>query len=464
MPTSITMPQLGESVAEGTIAKWLKRPGERVERDEPLVEVITDKVNAEIPSPAAGVLERIIAPEGTTVAVGAEIAIIGDGSQASPAPAEPAATASATATIQQQREPSVETARAAASPEEPHAAPPVGTDGGTAGLLETGQQEGPRFYTPVVMRMAREHGIDLSKVEGTGLGGRVTKKDLERYIEQHRLAAAPTPVAEAAPAAVAAPAAPSPAPAAPAPPPPPAAPMPAVAAGADEEHLPVSPIRKAIAEHMVRSLATAPHAWGMVEVDMTEVARLRDRVQADWRKREGFELTYLPFVLKAVAEALREHPVLNATWDQDHVVLKKRIHLGIAVATDTGLFVPVIRDADQLSLVGLARALRALVQKARAGKLTLEDVQGGTFTVNNTGALGSILSQPIINQPQAAILTTEAVVKRPVVLENDAIAIRQMMNLCCSFDHRVLDGAQALRFLNAVKRRLESYRPDSAVL
>ena len=196
---------------------------------------------------------------------------------------------------------------------------------------------------------------------------------------------------------------------------------------------------------------------------MTQVARRRQALQADWQAREGFELTYLPFVLKAVAEALREHPIVNSTWDRDHVVLKRRINLGVAVATEDALLVPVIKDADQMSLIGLARALRAVVQKARSGKLSLDDVQGGTFTVNNTGALGSVLSQPIINQPQAAILTTEAIVRRPVVLDDDAIAIRSMMNLCCSFDHRILDGAQALRFLNAVKRRLEAYRADTPV-
>jgi 2-oxoisovalerate dehydrogenase E2 component (dihydrolipoyl transacylase) len=202
----------------------------------------------------------------------------------------------------------------------------------------------------------------------------------------------------------------------------------------------------------------------MVEVDMTEVGRLRTSLQPEWTAREGFELTYLPFVLKAVAESLREHPGLNATWSVDHVILKRRIHLGIAVATEDALIVPVVKDADQLSLVGLARALRSVVQKARAGKLSVDEVRGGTFTVNNTGSLGSILSQPIINQPQAAILTTEAVVKRLVILPGDAIAIRAMMNLCCSFDHRVIDGAQTLRFLNAVKRRLESYASDSALV
>jgi 2-oxoisovalerate dehydrogenase E2 component (dihydrolipoyl transacylase) len=207
---------------------------------------------------------------------------------------------------------------------------------------------------------------------------------------------------------------------------------------------------------MLRSVATAPHAWAMVEVDMLAVSRARDALQRDWQSREGSELTYLPFILEVVARALREHPLLNATWDGDHVVLKRRINLGIAVATEQGLFVPVIHDADQQSMVGIARALRELVRKARAGTLALPDIQQGTFTVNNTGALGSIASQPIINQPQAAILTTEGIVPRAVVLGGESIAIRPIMNMCCSFDHRVLDGADVLRFLKLVKQRLES--------
>jgi len=451
MPTSVTMPQLGESVAEGTIGKWLKRPGDQVDRDEAIAEVITDKVNSEVPSPIAGVLERILVPEGATVAVGQAIAIVGDGSGVAQPDVEPVAASSRG---QDARAPSSTTPAdvVAASPG------PV-APAKASGPFDPGAVEGPRFYTPVVLRMAREHGIDLAHVEGTGLGGRVTKRDLERYLEQRGAAPLPPAAPSEAIAPPSAPAATPPAAVAPSP-----APLPARGApSADDEALPVSPIRRAIAEHMVRSVQTSPHAWSMIEVDMTEVARVRAAGQADWQRREGSELTFLPFVLKAVAEALREHPMLNATWDRDHVVLKRRINLGIAVATEDALLVPVLKDADQMSLVGLARAVRTLVQRARAGKLTLDDVQGGTFTVNNTGALGSILSQPIINQPQAAILTTEAIVKRPVVVEGDAIAIRSMMYACCSFDHRVVDGAQVLRFMQAVRRRLEAYRADTPV-
>jgi 2-oxoisovalerate dehydrogenase E2 component (dihydrolipoyl transacylase) len=222
-------------------------------------------------------------------------------------------------------------------------------------------------------------------------------------------------------------------------------------------------MRRAIAEHMVRSKQTSPDAWGMVEVDATSLARLRESLLGDWQRREGFELTFLPFFIKAVVESLHEHPSLNASWGEDKIILKRRINVGIAVAVPDGLVVPVIRDADQKSVAGLAHAVRDLAVRARSNKLALTDIQGGTFTVNNTGALGSIMSKPIINQPQAAIITMEAIVKRPVVIENDAIAIRQMMNVCLSFDHRILDGAGALRFLQSVKRRVEAYGPGTAV-
>lgn len=436
MATSIRMPQLGESVAEGTIGKWLKQPGDRVERDEPIVEVITDKVNAEIPSPVAGVIERIVVAEGTTVKVGQEIAVIGAGEagQPSAAPAEAAGSAQAGAPI-------AEATRAGAP--SPTPTPPPSVDGGR------------RFYTPVVMRMAAEHGIDLEQVPGTGAGGRVTRKDLERYLEARR--AAPAAVAE--PPAAGAPPAEAPARAAEAPA---AAAARELAPPPDEEWLPVTPMRRAIAEHMVRSVQTAPHAWALIEVDASSLVRLRDSLLDEWKRREGFELTYLPFFIKAVVEAVKEHPQLNAVWAEDRIVLKKRVNVGVAVSVEQGLIVPVIRDADTLSIAGLARTLRDVVQRARAGKLTLEDVQGGTITVNNPGTFGSVMSQPIINQPQAAIITMEAIVKRPVVID-DMIAIRSMMNVCCSFDHRVTDGAQVLRFMQAVKRRVEGYGPDTSI-
>ncbi|MDP8922494.1 MAG: 2-oxo acid dehydrogenase subunit E2 [Chloroflexota bacterium] len=518
MTTSISMPQLGESVAEGTIGRWLKAPGERVERDEPIVEVITDKVNAEIPSPVAGVLERIVVPEGETVSVGAEIAVIGDGSAAAGEPAESAPTgagAGATApggptgagapsvenvpseeaspalvaeiaasgTGSQAAESSLSLLRDEAAPggQAPTQVSPTVTPSrpnlpGTNGA--------PKRASPFVRSLARKYGIDLGRVTGTGLGGRVTKDDILQFIER----AGATPVAEQPAAATAAPtAAPSAptappvvAPSAPAAPPisprpsasPPSAPAPtaqpaAPAAsqplGADEELVPLLPMRRAIAEHMVRSVQTSPHAWSMVEIDVTRLVKLRASLVERWKAREGFELTYLPFFVKAVVEALRENPILNARWSDQGAVLKKRINIGIAVAIDNGLVVPVIRDADQKSISGIAREIRELATRARGGRLTMDDLQGGTFTVNNTGALGSIASGPIINQPQAGIITMEAIVKRPVVTDDDAIAIRSMMNSCLSFDHRVLDGAEVLRFLQSVKRRMEGYGPDTTI-
>jgi 2-oxoisovalerate dehydrogenase E2 component (dihydrolipoyl transacylase) len=253
-------------------------------------------------------------------------------------------------------------------------------------------------------------------------------------------------------------------PVAPAAPPPPAAPAVAPSGiGPDEELVPLTPMRRAIAEHMVKSVQTAPHAWGMTEIDVSSLVKLRGALLPEWQRREGFELTYLPFFVKAVVEALRENPTLNARWSDQGVVLKKRVHIGIAVAVPNGLVVPVVRDADQKSIAGLALAVREIVLRARESRLTMDDLSGGTFTVNNTGALGSIASGPIINQPQAGIITMEAIVKRPIVTEDDAIAIRSMMNSCLSFDHRVTDGAEALRFLRSVKQRVEAFGPGTTI-
>lgn len=523
MTTSISMPQLGESVAEGTIGKWLKAPGERVERDEPIVEVITDKVNAEIPSPVAGVLERIVVPEGETVSVGAEIAVIGDASAATGQPAQGAPSVAGAGTPATGG-PTGAGARSVESVPSEEASPALvaevaasGTGSQTAisslSLLREEAAPAPRQSelasaptvpsqpsapetngapkraSPFVRSLARKYGIDLGRVSGTGLGGRVTKDDILRFIDQEgsapvseqadaatterQVAAAvatptvslapPSPPTSAVPSAPPAP----PAPQAPAAPPAaatqPATPSASQPLGADEELVPLLPMRRAIAEHMVRSLQTSPHAWSMVEIDVTKLVRLRAGLVEAWKAREGFELTYLPFFVKAVVEALRENPILNARWSDQGAVLKKRVNIGIAVAIENGLVVPVIRDADQKSISGIAREVREVAGRARGGRLTMDDLQGGTFTVNNTGALGSIASGPIINQPQAGIITMEAIVKRPVVTEDDAIAIHSMMNSCLSFDHRVLDGAEALRFLQSVKRRMEAYGPGTTI-
>ncbi len=499
MSTSISMPQLGESVAEGTIGKWLKSPGERIERDEPLVEVITDKVNAEIPSPVAGVIERIVVPEGQTVAVGTELVVIGDGVGAgepsatrapAAAPAElPAGQLTGgeaagdpvkpdprdAAATGQERVPqgptgAAQNASPAAIQDEPPApgssvggygatARPDGQGATTAATTvpRDGDAVTPTRASPLVRRLAREHAVDLSQIAGSGVGGRVTKDDILGYIESREAApSAPAPQRVGAP---------SDTPVAPPRPDAPAAPVTAASSrglGEDEELVPLTPMRRVIAEHMVRSLQTSPHAWGMVEVDVTPLVAARESLVKEWKAREGFELTYLPFFVKAVVEALRECPVLNARWSDQGVVLKRRVHIGVAVAVQDGLIVPVIKDADQKSIGGLALAARDLVTRARNGRLAMDDLQGGTFTVNNTGALGSIASGPIINQPQAGIITMEAIVKRPMV-RDDAIAIRSMMNACLAFDHRVTDGAEALRFLQIVKRRVEAYGPGTAI-
>ncbi len=475
MTTTVSMPQLGESIAEGTIGKLLKVPGDRVERYESIVEVITDKVNVDIPSPVAGVIEQIVVQEGDVVPVGAALLVIGDGSgMAAPASA-PLAAASAPAPA---AAPTASASPALAA--EVAASAPAGTHPSARSLVADAPADedgvypdagggAPKRASPFVRSLARKYGIDLSQVGGSGVGGRVSKDDILAFIEQRGAQPVAEPALEPQPAPVGA----APAPAAPpAPPTPPAAPAaparPAAAAssapvGLDEELVPLTPMRRAIAEHMVRSIQTSPHAWGMTEIDVSPLVKARAGLLREWKAREGFELTFLPFFVKAVVEALRENPVLNARWSDQGVVLKKRIHIGIAVAVANGLVVPVVRDADHKSIAGLALSIREVVMRAREGRLTMDDLSGGTFTVNNTGALGSIASGPIINQPQAGIITMEAIVKRAVVTDDDAIAIRSMMNACLSFDHRIADGAEALRFLQTVKKRVEAFGADTTI-
>ena len=419
---SITMPQLGESVTEGTIGRWLKKPGDRVQRDEALVEVITDKVNAEIPAPVAGILERITASEGTIVAVGQEIAFLASEADRLDKRPEPvrAPVSGSVAEPSQVVQPTMTT------------------------TIDEGE-DGPRS-SPLVRKLVREHGLDLRTIQGTGLGGRVTREDVEAHLRDRSDAIAGD---QSAPAGITEP------------PPPPVPASSQVDRRPDERIVP-SAMRRTIAQRLSQSAREIPHAWLLVEVDVSQLVRLREAVKLRFKETEGVDLTYVPFVLKAAVESLREVPVVNASWQNDQIILKREVNLGVAVALDDGLVVPVIRGADQKSVVGLAHGLADIVSRARAGKLTIADVEGGTFTVNNTGAFGSIASQPIINYPQAAIMNMEAIVKRPVVVD-DAIAIRSLMNLCLSFDHRILDGATAGRFLQNVKRRLESWRPDSAL-
>ncbi len=455
MTTSINMPQLGESVAEGTIGRWLKRPGDRVEQDEPLAEIITDKVNAELPCPIAGQVEALLVEEGATVAVGTPIARIAETTNAvsagqppaEAAPVEPApADVGMFAGTLESLDAPVAPARSASAAAAPASA--SAADESAARRVRS---------SPLVRRLAEEHQVDLRLVPGTGMGGRVTKDDILSYLAQRGQAAAQ--VAQSAPTAPAAPPSSSVPAVAVSAPGPALTPAPApVAPG--EERLLLTPMRRMIAEHLSRTHQTVPSAWTMVEVDVTGLVRWRERARDDFRRREGVPLTYVAPFIQVVVEALKEQPLLNAVWGEDHIRLRRRIHVGVAVALDDGLIVPVLHDADERNLVGIARGLADLVARARAGTLAPSDVQGATFTVNNTGAFGSIVSVPIVPQGQTGILTMEAIVKRAVIVD-DAIAIRSMMNVCLAFDHRVVDGAAVGRFLQSIKQRLETYQPPA---
>ncbi len=421
------MPQLGETVTEGTVAQWLKAVGDPVEKYEAFVEISTDKVNAEVPSPVTGVIREIIVAAGDTVPTGAPIAII-DEVVVATAPA-PAAS-------------------------EPAVGAPVGVATGNGSSHEYGARrnghggsiataDAARRMSPAVRRLAREHKIDIATLRGSGNAGRVTALDV--------LAAATVaqPESETLPAGIVTIAAPpSVAPATPAGRSTYAAPVPGTI-------VPLTPARRLIAKRMTESLATAPHAWTMVEVDVTKLVALRGREKDRFLREKGYPLTLLPFFISAVVRALRAHPLLNSRFTEDGIVVERDVNVGVAIGLDANLVVPVIREADALSVSGIAVALGKLIERARAGKLGADDLSGGTFTVNNTGANGSVLSKPIINGGQAAIVTTEAIVKRAVVID-DAIAIRSMMNVCLSLDHRVLDGVGASGFLNDLRARLQA--------
>jgi len=416
----IKMPQLGESVTEGTVDKWLKHEGDFVKRDEPIVEVVTDKVNAEIPSPFEGKLVKISATEGEVVRVGAVIAQIEVTGAGTPQPAAEAPTTS--------------TAPAAA-PARVSAPAPVQATAPARTTAPAGDEHAR--LSPAVRKLAGEHGIDPTSLRGSGMGGRVTREDV--------LAAVGSGGATAAPAAASRPTAP------------------AQVDGAREELVKLSVMRRSIAEHMVRSLATSPHAWTLQEVDVTNLVRYRESEKEGFRARHGVALTYLPFVVQVLMRGLKQFPWLNSTWSDDGVILKRYINLGVAVSIPDGLIVPVLKDADQLGFTDLVTRLSDLIERARNKQLKPDDVQAGTFTLNNTGATGSIASQQIINQPQAAILTTESIVKRPVVI-GDGIAVRHMMNMCLSFDHRIIDGMMAGQFLSFMKQGLEDWTAASIKL
>jgi len=453
--TEIRMPQLAESLVSATVERWLKDPGQRVEMYEPICEIITDKVNAEIPSTVAGVMAQILVGPGETVEVGTPICLIeteGEGkAEASPVPAGQASGEGAAAGV-------------------------AGAGSALSAVFDPAAPMRHR-YSPAVRKLAEEHGVDLAAVAGTGLGGRITRKDVLNYIARGggaaRTATVPNPAAPASGTGTAralASSASGPAiltrtsaPAGAAPADPSAVPTVEVEeprAPGREYYIDVTPIRKAIARNMRQSVSEIPHAWTSIEVDVTNLVALRNRWKDEFRKQEGVNLTYLPFLIKAVVSAIRDYPIMNSVWADDRIIVKRDINISLAVGTEDSVLTPVIRNADQKTIVGLAHEIHELARKTREGKLKLEDMQGGTFTVNNTGTFGSILSVPIINYPQAAILTMEAIVKRPVVV-HDMIAIRSMVNLCLSFDHRILDGVICGRFHQRVKENLESYTIDT---
>jgi pyruvate dehydrogenase E2 component (dihydrolipoamide acetyltransferase) len=478
------MPQMGVSVSEGTITRWLKQEGEQIEADEPLLEISTDKVDTEVPSPASGTLTQILVQEGETVDVGTKLGQIG-GSTGAEAPEQEAAPAAAPAQPEPSQPATAEAASEAAAASsaetpaptapEPSAAPPA-AEPTPEPATPTGN--GKAFVSPVVARIAGEHGIDPSQVPGTGSGGRVTKKDILAFVEsggaqaqpqQEAPAPAPAP-AQAQPAPAAQPQAPAPAaPAAP-PPAPPKPPAPApVAAGETlpgETVEPVTAMRRGIAEHMRRSLDTAAHVTSAIEVDFSRIVDVRDRLKKEYQAAYGVNPTYLAFVAKASVETLRNYPYVNAEMRGDSIVTRNFVNLGIAVelAEGKGLIVPVIRNAEGLNLLGLARGISEIAAKARNKQLVPDDVQGGTFTITNPGGYGTFHGTPVISQPQSAILGTYALVKRPWVVEDDlgkdVIAIRPLMNITLTYDHRLVDGALAGRFLRDLRERLEGWEGD----
>ena len=523
----VTMPQLGESVAEGTIGKWLKQPGDTVEKYEPLLEVITDKVNAEVPSPFAGVLKEILVEEGATVPNNAEIAVIEtaeEGASAGAAADEPKAPAPAvtepkaaptTAAPAERASPTSDAnaSNGAPAPARPTFTPtegPAGSDerpervaasatpAPTAVAAETAEAPGSADarMTPAVRRLLREHGLTAAQIVGTGGGGRITREDVTNYVESQRTgqpvggqavagsgAASPASAAAAASSngSAAAPSAPAPSAAVPIAPTPsaprPVAPSVALAAaatsapgvsfpaGTDEVLVPMTQMRKGIAAQMTRALQ-APHAYVQMEVDVTRLVAFREKNKREYQAREGIGLSFVPFVVKAAADALKRNPTFNAHWTEQGLLAKRRINIGVAVAVDEGLIVPVIRDADQLSIHGLNAAIADVASRAKAGKFKVDDFGGGTFTVDNTGYLGTNLVMPILNVPEVGIVTMEAITKRPVVVatpDGDVIAIRPVMNMVLGVDHRANDGAGGAALLRDIKAWLERVGPDTAI-
>ncbi|MCQ4085838.1 dihydrolipoamide acetyltransferase family protein [Saccharibacillus sp. JS10] len=446
----ITMPQLAESLVSATIAKWLKRPGDTIDLYEPICEVITDKVNAEIPSTEEGVMGELLAAEGQEIAVGEVICRIVTHS-------EEGAGSSAPATSE---------VSASTSPQSTPAARPAASVGSSAGMAR---------YSPAVQALAAQHNLDPSTLTGTGMGGRVTRKDVLQYVAQGGAAQASAASAPSAEPVVVSSGTPQPPRfAAPAPqnevrhsglhlsenPPLPKIEIEDGGRGSNETYIDITPIRNTIATRMRQSVSEIPHGWMMIEVDMTNLVKLRNTHKEEFKRKEGVNLTYPAFVIKAVVNAIKDYPIMNSVWAVDKIIVKRDINISLAVGTEDSVLTPVIKKADQKNIAGLAMEIEDLARRTRERTLKLDDMQGGTFTVNNTGSFGSILSQPIINYPQAAQLTFESIVKRPVVI-NDMVGVRSMANFCLSLDHRILDGLICGRFLQRVKENLEGYSADT---
>ncbi len=473
--TTLNMPDVGESVTEGTVTRWIKHEGDAVELDDPVVEIETEKVTVEVPSPFEGRLARILVQEGEVVPVGAPLAefeiaagaaTTDNGQQTTDRPAAVRADGARESRVGAQL---AAPATATTTPAAVEQGSRVGAQPAAPAPAAAGEIRRTRQHSPVVLKLAAEHSIDLALVRGTGIEGRVTRQDVMRYLENPAaytvspgdgegvvgVAARPAPM----PRVGAPPAAPAPAPA------PASAPAPAPARehGPDDEVLPLSPTRRTIAARMLDAHLSMPVAWMVVEADVTGLVRLREANKERFQQTEGVPLTYLPFFVQAVTGALKEHPALNATYTDDGIVVHRRRHIGIAVATEAGLIVPVVRDADDRSIAGLAREIVDLGARARERKLALDEVRGATFTVDNTGAFGSIISQPIIPPGTAAIITTEAIRRELRVAADGSFAARDVMNLCISFDHRALDGAQAGMFMQAVRRNIEAFQPSQTV-
>jgi 2-oxoisovalerate dehydrogenase E2 component (dihydrolipoyl transacylase) len=426
----IVMPQLGESVTEGRIERWLVKVGEHVNKYDPIAEVTTDKVNAEIPSSFTGVIKELIAEEGETLAVGEVVCIVETETSEENKP-------------EQVKSPNVSAAILNAKLDEK----PSNTiqQSTTNKLVQPIRSNGR--YSPAVLALANEHNVDLGQIEGTGANNRITRKDVEAFVAAGKIITKEQPASQSISVSTLTGNVENPSPQ--------SADEPVTTAQGDIE-IPVTQVRKAIAKNMLRSTHEIPHAWMMMEVDVTELVEYRNQIKAEFKQKEGYNITYFAFFLKAVAQALKEFPMMNSVWAEDKIIQKKAVNLSIAVATEDALFVPVIKDVDEKSIKGIAKEIHELSQLVRSGKLRLEHMQGGTFTVNNTGSFGSVQSMGIINYPQAAILQVESIVKRPVIVQENMIAPRYIVNLCLSLDHRILDGLICGKFLSRVKELLEN--------